>query len=121
MEILKNLDQMVERLEKIKSYLYMNDDVLSSVLKIPVIIENFKKKSQIMIYSMELNHLIQIYKYIEEHKNFLMDYTFNNGFMIIDETGTELENVYPEKQSYVYQNFLKYKENFETWHFSILN
>jgi hypothetical protein len=50
-----------------------------------------------------------------------MDYTFNNGFMIIDETGTELENVYPEKQSYVYQNFLKYKENFETWHFSILN
>jgi hypothetical protein len=120
MEILKNLNQMSKRLEEIVYYFYMDNDELSSVLKIPVHMENFKEKSHFMLNSIEINHLIQIYKYIEEHKDFLLNYTFNQEFTLIEDLGNEMENDYPDKSSLVYQSFLRYKESFETWYFSIL-
>jgi NRPS condensation-like uncharacterized protein len=123
MQVLKNIEDMTEKLEEIASYLNMDNYTLSSVLHIPVHMENFKKKSQHMIYSMEINHLIQLYKYVEEHKDFLSEYTGTNDidyFVSIDDIGTELENAYPDTSSLVYQSFLRYKENFETWYVSIL-
>jgi hypothetical protein len=121
MEILKNLSQMGERLEEIVYYFYMDNTELSSIVKIPVHMENFKEKSQFMLHTMEINHLIKIYKYIEEHKDFLSNHILNEEFILIEDLGNEMENDYPDKSSLVYQSFLKYKKTFETWYFSIFS